>query len=98
MINMKDHHLEIIKNILQKYDYSFYVFGSRITDKAKEFSDLDLLYFDEISDSTLVILEEEFENSNLPYKVDLIDYNQCDDDFKNIIGENYICIQEKANS
>lgn len=95
MINIKDPHLNIVKNVLQKYDFSFYVFGSRITDKAKEFSDLDLLYFDEIPDAVLINIINDFEESDLPYEVDLLDYNKFDDDFKKIIGKNYICIQKK---
>jgi predicted nucleotidyltransferase len=46
MLNIEPRHLEIVKAILSKYNYEFYIFGSRITDKAKKFSDLDLFYKD----------------------------------------------------
>ncbi len=95
MLNIKDHHLKITQSILAKYNFSFYVFGSRLTHKAKEFSDLDLLYFDTIPDAVLCNIINDFEESDLPYKVDLVDYNKCDSDFKEIIGDTYICIQEK---
>lgn len=89
MINIDEKHLLIIQNILKKYDFSFYVFGSRITDKVKKFSDLDLLYFDDIPDLVLSHIVEDFEQSDLPYKVDIVSYNKCDDEFKKIIGDHY---------
>jgi predicted nucleotidyltransferase len=96
MINIEPKHLQIIKTILSHYNYSFYVFGSRITQKAKRFSDIDLLYFENIPSDTLLKLEEEFEESDLPYKVDLVNYNQCDEDFKKIIGSNYVPLQSAS--
>lgn len=93
LINIEEKHLKLLKSILSKYNYSFFLFGSRITDKVKKFSDIDLLYFDQITSSDLFALEEELEESDLPYKVDLLDYNKCDEDFKRIIGKNYVCLQ-----
>ena len=43
-INTEPRHLAIIQKILNQYDYSFYVFGSRATEKVKPLSDLDLCY------------------------------------------------------
>lgn len=93
MINVEERHLRIIKSILKKYNYSFFVFGSRITQHAKKFSDLDLLYFDDIPSCVVMKIEEDFEESDLPYKVDLVDYKKCDEDFHKIIGTHYECIQ-----
>ena len=45
MINMEKRHLEILKNILKNYNYTFYMFGSRITDRAKKLSDPDFRTF-----------------------------------------------------
>lgn len=93
MINIESRHRKILESILGKYDYSFFLFGSRITAKAKKFSDIDLLYFEDIPNEIILKLSEEFEESDLPYLVDLVDYNKCDDDFKKIIGHNYVCLQ-----
>jgi predicted nucleotidyltransferase len=95
MLNIEPRHLEIVKAILSKYDYEFYIFGSRITDKAKKFSDLDLFYKDNIPLRDIFLIEEEFEESNLPYKVDLIDYNSCDKEFQSIMNKNHIILQTK---
>ena len=93
-MNIADRHGKILQEILAKYPYSFYLFGSRATNKAKKFSDIDLVYLVDIPTKVLIKLEEELEESDLPYKVDLINYQACDDTFKKIIQSNYICIQE----
>ena len=93
-INIEARHLKILKEVLTNFNYNFYIFGSRITPKARKFSDLDLLYFEEIPLNVLLQLEEALEESDLPYKVDLVNYHKCDESFKKIIGKNYICIKE----
>lgn len=92
-LDVEPRHFEIIKNILQKYSYSFYAFGSRAKGNAKKFSDLDLCYFDRIYARDILKIEEDFEESDLPYKVDLVDWQNCDQDFQNIIFNDMICIQ-----
>lgn len=96
MINIEDRHLAIVKSILAKYDYSFYLFGSRATKKVKKLSDLDLVYFEDIPFKTLIKLEEEFEESDLPYKVDLVSYNKCNADFQRLMLQNYVCLQASS--
>lgn len=93
MINIEQRHLEIVKKILNNYNYSFFLFGSRITQKAKKFSDIDLFYLEAIPSKIFSALEEEFEESDLPYKVDLLDYHKCDPNFQKIMLEKYICIK-----
>jgi predicted nucleotidyltransferase len=75
MINIKPKHLDIVLGIIGKYNYNFYAFGSRITEKIKEFSDLDLFYTENIPEKIIIDIEDELEESDLPYKVDIIDYN-----------------------
>ncbi len=86
-------HWQIITDILKKYPYTFYAFGSRVSGTAKQFSDLDLCFFGGISGSEYVRIEEDFECSDLPYKVDLVDWDKCDVTFRKIIRNNMICIQ-----
>lgn len=93
MINMEKRHLEILKNILKNYNYTFYMFGSRITDRAKKLSDVDLFYKDNIPQNIILKMEEDFEESDLPYKVDIIDYNKSEDYFKDIMDKNNICLK-----
>ena len=89
MINIEPRHLEMILSILKKYNQTFYIFGSRITNKAQKFSDVDLFYVATIPDKTIYSIKNDFEESNLPYTVDVINYNSCQPYFQKIIKEKY---------
>jgi predicted nucleotidyltransferase len=65
-----------------------WVSGSRATGRARHYSDLDLaidagrlLTLDEIA-----ILTEAFSESDLPYRVDLIDWREIDDGWRRVIA------------
>lgn len=83
-INVTDEHLALIKNILNKYPNTF-VYGSRVKDMNKKFSDLDICLKDSISAYEHELLVEKFEKSDLPFRVDLTEYNKVSDSFKKII-------------
>ena len=93
MISIKEHHYQIVKNVLAKYPYTFYAFGSRTKNKSKSLSDLDLCFFEDIPWNIRAHIDEDFEESDLPYKVDVIDWNMCDQDFRNMIQKDLTCIQ-----
>lgn len=93
-MHLEPRHLKIVTDILRKYPYTFYAFGSRVSGNPKKFSDLDLCYFDEIPSGEYIRLEADFEESDLPYKVDLVDWNKCDETFRKIIKEDMVCVQE----
>lgn len=95
MINLEPKHLRELKSILEKYDHSFYLFGSRITENVKKFSDIDIIFFENISNSDLIKLEDELEECDLPFTVDLVNYNKCDESFKKIIGHDFVPIITK---
>jgi predicted nucleotidyltransferase len=92
MIYIEPRHLEIVKNILKKYPYTFYVYGSRARGDQKRLSDLDLATYDEISWQDKVKLEEAFEESDLPYTVDLIDLNKISRGFFDSIKKDLVRI------
>jgi predicted nucleotidyltransferase len=85
LVKLKPKHKKIVDDILKLYPYKFYVFGSRVHSTPREFSDLDLCFLDDIKLTDLSDLVERFDNSLLPYKVDIINLNQCDENFKNKI-------------
>ncbi|MBS1078267.1 nucleotidyltransferase domain-containing protein [Gluconobacter kondonii] len=64
-------------------------FGSRVTGKAKPFSDLDLAVMGDepLPLETRARLEEAFSVSDLPWKVDMLDWAQADEIFKKIIHQ-----------
>lgn len=82
MIHVEEKDLKIILDILQKYPYTFYAFGSRVTGKHQPFSDLDLCYIEPIPLAVLGNIREDFEKSNLPFTVDLIEYPTTAQDFQ----------------
>ena len=69
---MENRHQQMVKEILSKYPYQFYAYGSRVKGTAKKYSDLDLCFQEKIPWNILSHIEEELEESNLPFKVDLV--------------------------
>lgn len=95
---MEKKHWLIVKKILAKYPYAFYVFGLRVKVNARCFSDLDICFFENIPLSIQAHIDEDFEESDLPYKVDIIDWNFCNKTFQQIIEKDLILIQASAKN
>ena len=93
MLTMEPRHYKIVKDILSKYPYTFYAFGSRARGNPKLLSDLDLCFVENIPWSVRAHINEDFEESNLPFTVDVIDWNTCSDEFRAQIKPNLILIQ-----
>lgn len=79
--------LKIIRNILSNEIHQFFIFGSRANNTYHKTSDLDIVVYSNEKLSILYIdnLKEMFSESDLPYMVDIIDYNSCSNTFKKII-------------
>lgn len=92
MINIEPKYLEIILNILQQYPYEFYVFGSRAKGTNQKFSDLDLCVKEYLSRREKATIMQDFDDSKLPITVDLIIWEECSNDFKNLIIKDMIQI------
>ncbi len=98
MPDIKPHHLDIIQNILSTHlpkTASVWLFGSRASESAKPYSDIDLaINLDGQALSILLqsTLEHAFENSDLPYKADIVDLNTISKEFKSIIDSTKIKI------
>jgi predicted nucleotidyltransferase len=98
MIDVRAHHLEIIKAILGRHvpDAEVRAFGSRVSGTAKGHSDLDLaIVGDEPLDfRTKTLLEEAFEESDLPFRVDVVDWAAVSEEFRRIIARQYETVQK----
>jgi predicted nucleotidyltransferase len=92
-LNIKPEHLEIVKEILFKFipDIEVWAFGSRVKFNNKEFADLDLVIVGETKQSLAIMadLEEAFKESDLPFKVDILDYYNISDHLKKEINKTY---------
>ncbi len=102
MINLEKRHLDFVQDTLKKYipNETVWLFGSRVTNKIKPYSDIDLAIIsnEPISSGILCHLSLAFEESDLPYKVDLLDWSLLDNDFKKIITAKYEIIQQGKNN
>ena len=72
MLQLENRHQKIIQQVLSKYPYTFYAYGSRAKGTARQLSDLDLCYQEFIPDFLVYQIEEEFKESDLPFRVELI--------------------------
>ena len=76
------------------------VFGSRIKQTAKEWSDLDIavVAVSKLEQDILYGLREAFEESDLPIRVDVLDWHAISPEFRAVINEGYEVIQSSAAS
>ena len=86
---------EIIREILEQNlpaDAKVWVFGSRAKHKAKFNSDIDLAIetCNKLPVQTVIQLEEAFDESLLPYKVDCVDVHDIEPYFKEIIDSHKV--------
>lgn len=93
-------HLAVVLSILRRHvpDREVWAFGSRVRGTAKAHSDLDLAVLGDapLGLSVLASLEESFRESDLPWKVDVVDWATTSEVFRRIIEEERHVIQ-KAN-
>jgi predicted nucleotidyltransferase len=92
MIYMDKRHLNIVQQILAKYPYTFYAFGSRTKGTQRPLSDLDICFKEDIPWNIRAHIDEDFEESDLPFTVDIIDWNTCSPDFQARIAKDLVRI------
>jgi type I restriction enzyme, S subunit len=89
MIDVAPQHLETVRAILRRHlpGREVWVFGSRATGTAKEYSDLDLAVIGDtpLDLGRLALLEHDLEESELPFKVDVVDWASASESFRQII-------------
>lgn len=99
-IDARPEDLETVLEILRKHVPTRRVvaFGSRATGRSKPFSDLDLAVMGEssVSIATLAALADEFDESTLPFKVDIVDWATTAQSFRDIIARDAVTLQDGA--
>lgn len=97
-IDISPEDLQLVKSILKKYvpTYVVWAFGSRTRATARQYSDLDLVILTNkpLDFNLYATIKDAFSESNLPFKVDIVDWANINDNFKKIIKQHYIVIQE----
>lgn len=95
-IDVKSGDLETVLAILRQYapGRDVRVFGSRATRTAKPFSDLDLVLMGDVplSASAMADLREAFSESDLPFKVDIVEWAKTRESFRRVIGEGAVAL------
>jgi len=86
MLDIAPEHLEIVKTILSDFvpDYEVRAFGSRCDGTARQYSDLDLCICgnEKLDWLLLANLKDALMESNLPFRVDLLDYHTAPEHFR----------------
>ena len=89
-VDIRPDHLEVVQDILREYlptGVKVWVFGSRANWTTKDSSDLDLALEGDgkLSHKVLGTLKDTFDDSSLPYTVDVVDLNRISDSFRQIV-------------
>lgn len=96
-LTLSPQELEIVQQILWKNvpQFEVWAFGSRVKGKARAYSDLDLVVITQepLDFLTLANLTDDFSDSDLPWKVDIVDWATTSEAFRAIIREKYEVIQ-----
>ena len=99
LIDIRPDHWAIVRDILQRHvpQYEVWAFGSRATWKAKEYSDLDLAVITDkpLSLAVSAALSDEFSESDLPWKVDVVDWATTSEEFRKIIARDKVVVKEE---
>lgn len=93
MYGLNRQEMEIIKKILNAHfpNAVVWIFGSRVTESYKKFSDLDLALVGTSKIDPVKIMNalEHFQASDLPIKVDLVEFSQLSEAFQQNIRNNH---------
>ena len=89
MIDLAPEKLDIVRRLLAAHvpECEVRAFGSRVTGKAKAHSDLDIVLLGpaRLPLWRLAALREAFEESELPIRIDVLDWNALSESFRKII-------------
>ena len=99
-IDLNPNYLATVERILAEHvpDCEVRAFGSRANWTAKDYSDLDLAVVGEgpLDWRTLADLKEAFEESDLPMRVDVLDWHDTAESFRDVIERGYVVVQKGA--
>jgi len=89
---VQEKYLQQVKGIIDAFSFTkdcqIFLFGSSI--QKERFGDLDLGIQGLVAEKEISKLKEAFKNSNLPYNVDVINFDEVSEEFKNNVFNNKI--------
>ena len=97
MLDLPENQLQLVRGILQEIapDREEWAFGSRVKGTAKPYSDLDLVIRGE-KDLPIRIMNrlvEAFQESDLPIRVDVLEWCAISPAFRQVIEQKYVVVQ-----
>lgn len=96
-LDMQPKHWAIVRDILRQHaaGLEVWAFGSRAKGTAKPYSDLDLVIIGEqpLSLARDAALAEAFAESELPWRVDIVDWATTSEAFRRIIRHDKVVLQ-----
>ena len=99
-VDLNPNHLATVEAILAEHvpECEVRAFGSRATWTARDYSDLDLAVVGEgpLDWQTLSRLKEALEESDLPMRVDVLDWHATSESFREVIERDYVVLWEEA--
>ena len=100
MLEVSEKYLSVIKDILGRLVPGCEVraYGSRVAGTSHAGSDLDIVVIgkEPLQWKAMAKLRGEFEGSNLPFSIDVLDWNALPENFKENIAGKYEVVQESA--
>ena len=96
-IDLSPQQLRLVQDLLAAHlsGVEVWAYGSRVRGTARRYSDLDMVAFTEpVHSAQLNILQEAFEESDLPFRVDLFSWPETPASFHPQIKANYVVLQE----
>lgn len=98
MLDLSPEDLALVRALLLAHvpDFEVRAFGSRVRGTARPYSDLDLVLIggQPLCLRTFGQLQEAFQESNLTFRVDIIDWHQISDSFRAVINERFEVLQQ----
>jgi predicted nucleotidyltransferase len=102
ILDLPENYLQTLHELLQEYapDAGVWAYGSRVSGRAHETSDLDLVLRNPADQSVpqkrLVELRAAISESGLPILVDVMDWARIPQTFRNEIEREHVVVQRQA--
>src|SRR6266700_136913 len=102
MVDLRPDQLATVNAILlaEVPNYEIWAFGSRAKWTAKDSSDLDLAIVSErpLSPTLISHLRQAFDQSYLPFKVDVVDLSKVSPEFRRVIEEQRVVFRKSESN
>lgn len=82
-MNLEEKYISLIKSCIYKTlpQAQIFIFGSRAKNTNQKFSDIDIAIKDKnLNQENLAKIRFELEESSLPYKIDIVNFDEIDKD------------------